>query len=688
MTPWSSYLAICSFLHHLPLVAIVVLVVLLAAGVVGRPLGVDLLVWHERPWPRFMAGVSLTLLVAEMALVGLLLDRDAVAGLATGEQQAEHYLIAVWLAAGAAAAVTMLFAQRNPFGGTSLLLRVSFPAGVAAGAAAFLGVLARLGSAPFPWLASVSAPVGARLSEWLGVPMPPNPEFHGLAAALTVLLAFGFVAGFVDRHGRWVTPAMSVCTLLGLLASAFGATAFWLDSPMPVAVIFVGLAVVVLMLAGGRLHKVRYPGLREAKLADHDKTTPTPPLLALDTPVKARLQDPRPLAVVCVSGGASRAAAWTAAVLARIEAEVPGFSERTMLITGASGGMVGAAWHVAGLKPPPSQAAPSDWDGPTRAAVAALGADNLSHVVQRLVHADLLSSVLPWALADRGQALEEAWSETLGGRLDRTVGDLHAGEAAGWLPSLVFSPMLVEDGRRLLVSNLDMGPIATNEGPALGGRGSFCSRSELELRKLFPDDGAGLRLATAARMSASFPYVSPAATLPTEPRRRVVDAGYYDNYGVNLAAVWLDANRALLEDRKVVVVQIRDGPSEASLESLVGPKDESSSLSRGLEWLTSPFKALLAARVAAMAYRNDEAIEILGRFLPKLTTVVFEAPDGVSMTWSLAEEEQKSLLKGLRDVDERFVALREWWNAVDRRRRPRGRRNQRPRRPPLSTQCH
>ena len=56
---------------------------------------------------------------------------------------------------------------------------------------------------------------------------------------------------------------------------------------------------------------------------------------------------------------------------------------------------------------------------------------------------------------------------------------------------------------------------------------------------LFPDRADRFKLSTAVRTSASFPFFSPATTLPTLPRRRVVDAGYYDTYGVSLAASWL-----------------------------------------------------------------------------------------------------------------------------------------------------
>src|SRR5258708_32017065 len=74
----------------------------------------------------------------------------------------------------------------------------------------------------------------------------------------------------------------------------------------------------------------------------------------------------------------------------------------------------------------------------------------------------------------------------------------------------------------------------------------------------------------ATRLSAAFPYVSSAVLLPTQPRRHVVDAGYCDNYGLELAGNWL---RELLEQRKrlleemisgILVIQIRDNVSELS----------------------------------------------------------------------------------------------------------------------------
>src|SRR5207237_1342303 len=127
------------------------------------------------------------------------------------------------------------------------------------------------------------------------------------------------------------------------------------------------------------------------------------------------------------------------------------------------------------------------------------------------------------------------------------------------------------------------------------------------------------QVGTAARMSASFPYISPAVPLPTRPRRRVVDAGYYDNYGVSLAAAWLFSgnNRQWLHGHAsgVVLVQIRDGLDEAErrLDEVV--PDPSTPLSRGLEWLLSPPEGLYNSRLSSSAFRNDEQLEALGRLL-------------------------------------------------------------------------
>ena len=283
----------------------------------------------------------------------------------------------------------------------------------------------------------------------------------------------------------------------------------------------------------------------------------------------------------------------------------------------------------------------------------------LSPVVQRLILSDLPALTVPIAgYRDRGRALEEAFQEVTGGVLAAPLRSLAAGEKAGWRPSLVFSPMLVEDGRRLLISNLNLASLTEARGRGLAARDDLLSVSSLEFFKLFPDC-ADFRLSTAARMSASFPYVSPGVALPTEPSRRVVDAGYYDNYGVDLATSWLDDQSAWLVNNTsgVVLIQIRDDWGER-MERSVAERGERTLWGTGLTWLTTPLEGVLAARQAVMSFRNDGQIEVLSQRFEQLagpdffTTVTFGLPEEISLSWYLTADERRRILSAFDEPED------------------------------------
>jgi hypothetical protein len=294
-------------------------------------------------------------------------------------------------------------------------------------------------------------------------------------------------------------------------------------------------------------------------------------------------------------------------------------------------------------------------------------ADNLERgalapVAQYMVLRDVPRVFCPFPyLKDRGWALEQAWSVNLEGALDRTVRSLAKGEWEGWRPSLVFAPVLVEDGRRLLISNLDLDSITRAEGSLYtkseGIHQGLYSLSAVEFFRLFPEADE-FKLGTAVRMNASFPYVSPAAALPTQPPRRVVDAGYYDNYGIDVAACWLHENRDWIEQHAsgVLLLQIRDAASQAARTNL-GREGASRSRAwwqRGLQEFTTPLEGTYSALMASMSFRNDEQLRMLSNLFSKagqnkdrLTTVVIECPVQAELNWSLTQAESKAIRAGV-----------------------------------------
>jgi hypothetical protein len=426
--------------------------------------------------------------------------------------------------------------------------------------------------------------------------------------------------------------------------------------------------------------------------------------------------------LIAVSGGGIRSAVWTTAILEVLEKEMPGipgkaaFRNHVRMFTGASGGMVGAALYVADFE--------HDW--PDRGNPAATGADtelgfgvlsgtvaeqSLLPTFQTAFLRDFSINVFvpPWHTVrnDRGRALEQKWAlnarargygpggttatelanlRAAGKRISpfsRTFADLYPLEQQGLRPSLVFSPMFVEDSRRLLVSNLDLGELAIAKGPvartpeegSIRVDGQY-SRSGLELFKLFPSAHLSFEVGTAGRMSATFPIISPAVSLPTVPPRRVVDAGYFDNYGVDLAAMWLIQNRLLLRDYVggIALVELRAFPLQ-DRGLAFRPNDPEYAevggvLGDAVATFSTPLNAVLRARANASYHRNNELLAALDyafnttapKDSPLFRRFVFELNSDASLNWYLSNEEKRGISQWAQTdaIKKQAMALAEW----------------------------
>jgi hypothetical protein len=367
--------------------------------------------------------------------------------------------------------------------------------------------------------------------------------------------------------------------------------------------------------------------------------------------------NPKPkLVVIATSGGALRAAIWTAKVLREIEREIAEFPDRVRLVTGASGGMLGAAYYVTNLGRKEAGSYPEsrpvkDQRGRILTIDKQLQQDFWTPALHELVFHDFLTVPCPGALQeDRGRVLEEQWLVHFPS-LRRSFHDLLNGQQEGsttfegWelpaekrgeLPSLVFTPMLVEDSRRLFISNLRLQDLVFNHGrfDPVTGRDRYepgpdfpyYSQAGIQMFHLFPLAHATFRVSSAVRMSATFPFISPAVNLPTQPPRSVVDAGYYDNYGVDLAVSWLERHRPWLEEHTsgVVLIQIRAFTNEQRLKRLELERPVHTPLhvlddwvfgpiGRGAGFLTTPLSGVSRARQYVMSYRNDNAVDGLKR---------------------------------------------------------------------------
>lgn len=473
---------------------------------------------------------------------------------------------------------------------------------------------------------------------------------------LTLLLYAIFA---VPAVRRLVSPGLALCLLLGL-GIVFCSVLAHLSAAGRLIVLGT-LAVWIVAMNGGRF-KYRFPGMaayyppnepvrirsvEEAVRRPAEQVDLIRNQAALAAWHEATGQEKPKLVLVATTGGAYRASFWTTVVLDELERFLgEGFHRHIRLITGASGGIVGAAYYVSALT---EDGLPEG--GTTPLLEEDSGLDSLTPVVRQLVFGDLPGVFLSTQRDhDRGVELERQWTT-----LAMNFPQLSDGERAGWRPSLIVSPMVVESGRRLLISNLDLGRLAEvrplDEAP---GSHTY-SRPAIEFFRLFPDARDTFSLQTAVRMSATFPFASPAVTLPVDGVRRVVDAGYYDNYGVDLATSWLYVNQDWIRDHTsgVALIQLRAYPSEAETQSFFGapgmekPGPIAKFLGRvgiSLQWLTSPLAGVLIAREWSMRFRNATQVRAIGDLLNRdrlgfFQTFVFENSVDFAMNWFLSERD-------------------------------------------------
>lgn len=413
--------------------------------------------------------------------------------------------------------------------------------------------------------------------------------------------------------------------------------------------------------------------------------TPQDVKLPLD-PVNLVKLDPasRNLVVVTSSGGGIYAAGWTLLMLKRLEVTNPGFLAQTRLVSTVSGSSVAMAFlaeeRMEHPDASPVEVLDSALDRATRSSLPA--------VARGLAYADFwrLASFGLWprgpdaAIEDRARLMERSWMENAGcspGQ-PRALTELRECVRNRQLPALVMNASIMETGDRVMFTAVDLPPAHQREERLLAGRYADPQRAltHSELMRRDADGGfsVDLSLWTAARLSATFPYVTPIARCLEQPgagpwadgrHLHLCDGGYVDNFGVASAMDWLTpvlearaGKGAELGFDKVLVVQLRafrNDPAEPAVEASAT--------------FTGPIHATLAERDGILD-RND--IE-LGRFLEnwrqrladrkvRLETMVLQ-PDGTEeagpLSWHMTNEDFGILDKSgdpyRQDKDHRLV---------------------------------
>ena len=352
----------------------------------------------------------------------------------------------------------------------------------------------------------------------------------------------------------------------------------------------------------------------------------------------------RTIVVVTCPGGGIHAAAWSACVLDGLCNDYVEFKDSIGTISGVSGGSVGTLMFVSSRYDSELQdrllmgaAMPSTEviHGTLKKSSPALdlaARSSLEQIAYGITTDDLYGSISPsLSVSGRGQRLEDSFSMRLPARQQElTMDDWGDRAIDGTVPIVVFNSSDTVTGRRVLFDTIP----TPRRASSVGQTSRPLNYREL-LKVVKTDEGTtakDVKPATAARTSATFPYISP-FTKPDDasPRGEAVaicDGGYVDNEGIVSAVNWIEfmlKRWAALPPKqrpfdRILLLRIEPAPTK----DLNEVPDAGGWFGR-LRWIFGPAETMVKVRSASQLERGNLESDLAALYLQLNTEESTEA---------------------------------------------------------------
>jgi hypothetical protein len=360
--------------------------------------------------------------------------------------------------------------------------------------------------------------------------------------------------------------------------------------------------------------------------------------------------------LVAANGGGIQAAAWSARALTGIEEACRSggdcggrsFASSIRVISAVSGGSVGAMYFANAY----GKYGAKDGELPDNAGLEQIvklaERSSLDGVTWGLVYSDFLRTIAPFIARspffreiDRARALEHEWQRDAD--LNALLGDWKRDAVEGKRPGVIFNTTIVDNGCPLLFSTIE--------------HGQNVSVAQV-FDKLY--DGYDAPVASAVRLSATFPYITPAARAHRyrqsdwrDPEYHIVDGGYYDNYGVTALIECLDnqLDKPAVDVSELMVIRIHS-------MRVVNAPDRMLEKKRGFFYqVGAPLSALNTVRGAGQLSHGKVEFDLLqkrwrerdGRKVDiQLATFEYPNPDA-PLSWHLTDKQKQAIDKAWKE---------------------------------------
>jgi hypothetical protein len=408
---------------------------------------------------------------------------------------------------------------------------------------------------------------------------------HHFSAVLSIFVAFLFLIliGFWSDERLFQLPAAAGITIFfAILIAVSGAFSYFLQSySLPFMIFLFALLNLLykydVIDPSNKAYGLNYNNRDERPVYDRQKIMDLMSeanvqrdkqnMISILNKWKAKQHTAKPVMyIINTSGGGNRSANFTMNVLQRLDSLSGGeLMDKTFLITGASGGMLGATYFRELYKEKQSGKNIHLQD---KSYVDDISQDLLNALFTSFVARDLASPAQKFKVGDyqyikdRGYAFEQKLNENTHGVLNKQLKDFAADEASAKVPLMFFNSVITRDGRKLIISTQ---PVSFLMRPVYDTTNMMAIDADaVDYQALFAKQNpANLRILTALRMNATFPYVLPNVWLPTSPVIDVMDAGLRDNYGQESAIRFVQVFRDWIKENTsgLVLIQIKDRKS-------------------------------------------------------------------------------------------------------------------------------
>lgn len=504
---------------------------------------------------------------------------------------------------------------------------------------------------------------------------------HHISAVLAILVSFIFLVfiGFISDEKLFQLPAASsILIFFSVLIAVIGAITIFFKSWTLVILVFIYLGVNYLFSkniidprnsAYGLVYlnentrpkysRASIDALASNKNIANDKAYYT----AILNNWKAKQKDSLPIMfIINTSGGGLRSTTFTMHVLASLDSMLQGqLMNKTLFITGASGGMLGATYYreLFLKKQNNEQININD-----KKYIDNISNDLLNPLFSSFITRDIIGPVQKFIYndlkytKDRGYAFEKQLNDNTEGILDKQLKDYIEPEKKAIIPFMLFSSVISQDARKLIIASHParflMKPNTNNKNISAYDADAIDFNSFFEKQQ-----STNLRLLSALRMNATYPYVLPSVWLPSNPVIDVMDAGIRDNYGtettlrfLNVFEDWIKANT-----KKVVIIQIRDREQS----DWVKPKPNDY-----FTYLTQPFAQLQENWFNLQDYYQAGQINYASNnFNNQLQTICWQYSPTTEnaragLSFHLTKAEKIEIAKALKNIDnqEAFETLK------------------------------